>query len=717
VTDNLQAPPAGSSATELQTTAGDRRPYIVTLAVVAACFGIFWYNAAPSVTFHDSGEFALAATCAGLAHPPGAPTWTLLATAFVKLLGFADAARGTNLFTAFLGSITQGLLYLFAYRCLTLVAAGLSFSVRTMAALVAPLAMLHSEAFLEQCFATEQYTLLTTLLLWFLLLLLYLEKCSVAKMRVRWRLYYLLGLVAGLALGNHPSQLCLLFPLGLHAALLYARKYTIADIGRRGVANIAGFLTGALVYLWLPLRALRPAVLDWVRASTFDRFWWAITRQLWPRRTIAEAPEHFVSEWLLTYDLIGELGFVAFALALAGLVVFLIRFRRLSAFWYFPLIVGIYAFGMFWGHLTQESITMVYLRHYGVRDWHLPIYILAAWCAALAVAALCQFLVVRSGSKAGFLVALTAPVLLGVLSVPAVQAASLRNFKAPENFIRDRMAVLPEDAIAVIGEDNASNMLAYTTCGAGSHALPQRIYYGYLVSLEGNRAKAVAQTMSMPDFRVWYVDGIQNPRQQPLYHPPLSKEDIRRRPLFVDYVRPGSPVAKNLLPAGFLFRITDTPTTPGQIMEAELQWRKQHPEALRTPPEHPHHLEMEARGMGHWQRADYFHEREMWALALEEYKRSLQWLPLNGVSWFGLGMCLEKMNAAPEQAIQAYETAIRTQPWLRNVRLNLGVLLVEKGNLARAEELFAEEVRINPENNAARVNLDFVRKQLTKQGT
>ena len=61
-------------------------------------------GAAPGLVFHDCGEFAMAAASGGIPHPPGAPTWCLLATAFVKLGGFADAARGANLFSALGGA-------------------------------------------------------------------------------------------------------------------------------------------------------------------------------------------------------------------------------------------------------------------------------------------------------------------------------------------------------------------------------------------------------------------------------------------------------------------------------------------------------------------------------------------------------------------------------------------------------------------------------------
>ena len=86
------------------------RPWQSALFVFAVSFAVLWWNAAPSVTFHDSGEFAMAAASAGIPHPPGAPSWTILASAFIRLFGFEDPARGTNVFSGFCSAVTLALI-------------------------------------------------------------------------------------------------------------------------------------------------------------------------------------------------------------------------------------------------------------------------------------------------------------------------------------------------------------------------------------------------------------------------------------------------------------------------------------------------------------------------------------------------------------------------------------------------------------------------------
>jgi hypothetical protein len=75
-----------------------RHFWIVALVVFIVSFATLTWHAAPSVTFHDSGEFTMMAASAGIGHPPGAPTYSLLASLFLKIFRFNDPAYGTNLF-------------------------------------------------------------------------------------------------------------------------------------------------------------------------------------------------------------------------------------------------------------------------------------------------------------------------------------------------------------------------------------------------------------------------------------------------------------------------------------------------------------------------------------------------------------------------------------------------------------------------------------------
>lgn len=683
--------------------------WLIPVLVFAASFALFWINAAPSVTFHDSGEFALAASCNGLAHPPGAPTWTLLASLWLKLFGFADPARGTNLFSAFFSSITLALLIVLAYNTVTRLLPATKRSVRTVCALVAPLVLLNSGAYLEQSLTTEQYTMLTAFMMMLLLILENLDAKSTTAQFPRGG-YILLGLLWGLAVGNHPSQLCLVVPVLLHLAILMYHKVATRRIIASAALTMAGLSGGLLVYLWLPIRARHPVLMDYVRATGFERFWGAITRAKWEQRPLSAIPDHFIPEWMLTYNFIGELGIIGVILALIGIAA-LVRKRREPWLWYVPVLLAAYGFGMFWAHLRQANASVTYLRNYGVRDWHIPLYLGGAWCAAVGLAMLTNES--RFRSKV-FSVTLTLICVAGTAGT-SIYYNSLRHFSAPVTYIHDLLSGVTSDAILVLKEDNPTHMLAYYTCRKGHQVEPQRVFFESGVSLSSPQTSA-AVSLRGGAFRKWYLEAVEDPDEQPLRLRPLRPDELSSSPLYTDYTPPRTAVAPYLLPAGFLYRINDSPTTDGQVVEAELAWRTAHPEVLRMPEGKPNRLEAEARGSAHWQRASFFHERGLTELAQEEYQRSVAWLPNNGAAWFGLGMCFDQSGASPDKAAAAYDQAIQQAPWLKNVRINLAALKVAQGRFSEAEMLLKEELKLDAESSAAREKLDEVQRQVRGNG-
>ncbi|MGI8907667.1 MAG: protein O-mannosyl-transferase family [Candidatus Sumerlaeaceae bacterium] len=684
---------------------------LIALALFLAALVVFWYHAAPTISFHDSGEFALATACGGLTHPPGAPTWCLLGTTLFHLGGFEDPARAGNMLAAMMGAVTVALLFLFAYAAIEERFPKSERAVKIFSALVAPAVLLNSAAFLEQCLIVEQYTLLTTLLLIFLLLIGWLDR----KLQTgAWQpmqiisVQFLIGLIWALGYGNHPSQICCIVAV-LLLLFVHYKQYGAKVCLHEAIWIGLGFSVGMLVFLWLPICGFREALMDPVRATTWERFWWGFTRAVYEKRSWAEVPDNYVRELLLTYDFIGELGFLGFTLAIIG-VLFLVRSRSLMLGCSL-IVVGAYAVGMFQGFVFQKGLTLIYLQYYGVRDWHLPLYLAGAFLAAIATSGVASRIRLTVNSPKVRL--LTCAVVFAVSSVLAwdsVRENSMRHFTAPLDFIHDCMSVLPKDSIVIANGDNVSMMLAYYTCRTGRQIEPQRILYAYAVSSWDEKIRGKGDWT--PETREWLVRALENPAKQPLRVAGLSSERTRNAPLFTDYIERNGPLADHLVPAGFLFRIQDHPTTTSEILEAELKWRREHPEAMRPPGKGIRHLEMEARGMVHWQRADFFHERQIWPLALEEYRRSLAWMPLNPVSWFGLGMCLEQVGAPAKDAMAAYRNALRYDKKTKNVRVNLAALEIAQENYKPAKELLEEELRINPINKAAKTNLLFVNEKL-----
>ena len=73
--------------------------------------GLAIYQAAPSVTTGDAGEFAAAAATWGVPHAPGYPAWTILAKALGTVLACGDWAYRANLLSALCAALhAQGIL-------------------------------------------------------------------------------------------------------------------------------------------------------------------------------------------------------------------------------------------------------------------------------------------------------------------------------------------------------------------------------------------------------------------------------------------------------------------------------------------------------------------------------------------------------------------------------------------------------------------------------
>jgi len=280
------------------------------LCVFAVTLAVMWWNAAPTVTFHDSGEFAMAAASGGIPHPPGAPSWTIPATIFVKLGGFQDPARGTNLLSGLWAALTLALLCGLTQTWASLAFPKLPRWGPPVAGVTSVLVLMHSGAFLEQSFTTEQYTLMTALMVSIL------AAATSLVLRPRAWMAGVLGLLWGLAMANHPSQVVLGL-LVLWAILAASRQHGFL---RLAGPCAAGLFAGLLVFLWLPIRSHANPIMDWGNIENWDRFKWAIMRKQWGTRPISRAPTNLLGDWFVSYDPMGQLGIVGLLLGVIGIL-------------------------------------------------------------------------------------------------------------------------------------------------------------------------------------------------------------------------------------------------------------------------------------------------------------------------------------------------------------------------------------------------------------
>ncbi|HEX72992.1 MAG TPA: DUF2723 domain-containing protein, partial [Candidatus Hydrogenedentes bacterium] len=228
------------------------------LTAALAAMAVYWRTLAPTVTGEDSGEFITAAWSLGIPHPPGYPTWCMLAHLFTWL-PWGSVAWRVNLMSAVFGAGTVLLIVLLI----------ILLTRNRPAALCGGLALAFSREFWEQSVIAEVYTLNAFVIAACVLLLLRWHQTR------RDRLLYGFALLYGLGLGVHNTFMLLgpLFALFLFLSDLPTLRW-------KTYAALAGIgALGSLVYLYLPVRSLANPAMDWGNPETLQNFWDVVRRK------------------------------------------------------------------------------------------------------------------------------------------------------------------------------------------------------------------------------------------------------------------------------------------------------------------------------------------------------------------------------------------------------------------------------------------------------
>lgn len=266
-----------------------RRPDRITAsAVFLIALAVYVLTLAPSITWShdavDSGELVTAAVTGGVPHPPGYPTYMLLASLFARL-PLGEPARGVNLLSALCAAGAAAVVCAAAWRLLDAGAAARSAplgrrarSVQAALAGMAGLWFAFSPTLWSQAVVAEVYALHAL----FSAILLYAITALLAggASRPSPRCFWLAAGLLGLGMGNHLSLAFFLPALGV-AGLWGLREHP----RRRAVWGLATlfFLLGLSIYLLVPVRARAGAPVNWGDPRTPERFWWLVSGQIYRR--------------------------------------------------------------------------------------------------------------------------------------------------------------------------------------------------------------------------------------------------------------------------------------------------------------------------------------------------------------------------------------------------------------------------------------------------
>jgi hypothetical protein len=282
---------------------------------------------APAPYFLDSAELAAATFGLGVAHPPGEVT-ALLWGKFFDLLPLGNVAFRAALAQATAGALAACLVYALTLEVAEAVDADSKLAPLTRATLAAATALMFAFApgVVMVSNRAEVYALQTALSLAALWLAIR------AATRHDARLALVAGFVIALGVANH-SLIAGLVGLGAVTA-----AWPLLRLGRGRLLGwtVLAFLTGALIHLYLPMRAaaLLGAAdgggdnLLWGDARGLSGLWWLLSAKTFVGKQAVVQGQ--ATPWDLPFLPMEELGELFALLAPAGMY-FLLRRRRTRA--------------------------------------------------------------------------------------------------------------------------------------------------------------------------------------------------------------------------------------------------------------------------------------------------------------------------------------------------------------------------------------------------
>jgi len=294
---------------------------------------VYLFSMAPGLSWAnygaDGGDLIAAAATGGVAHPSGYPVYLLLARLF-QFMPIGSLAFRTNLMSAFATTAAALLVYTLITRTLSNSKAAHIW----LAGLAAGFAYGLSPLTWSQAVITEVYALHSL----FVVSILYLSVHPIPSRAAQWRIDLLLGLVFGLALGNHLTTL-LLLPVIVVTTI--HRKPTSAQgihwianwrLDGRSLLRRSSWLgIGLLAYLTLPLRALSKPPVNWGNPVNLTNLAWLVSGKLYQGQLFAET---FSSLWSRVQTsaslLLQQFGIIGLAIGLIGLIVF---FKHSPLYW------------------------------------------------------------------------------------------------------------------------------------------------------------------------------------------------------------------------------------------------------------------------------------------------------------------------------------------------------------------------------------------------
>ena len=345
---------------------------LIALAIASLAFLIYLLTLAPGLTWRnsasDGGDLLTAAFTWGIPHPTGYPTYLILLRGFSAVVPTGSAALHGNLFSAVTASVAIGLLFMATVRILRSLplSSGMTDRYVLISAGVSSISMAASRELWSQATVTEVYALnalFVSAILWITLGLRDRQRDG----GVGWRYGAGIGLLFGVALGNHLTIAAVILPLlawGILGGGVRALRV------RHALPIMMAGALGLCVYAYAPIASSQGPALNWGHPDSLRGFWWMVSGTAYQDYAFGVGGQDLWDRLVYSADLLfAQFAFIGVLLGLAGL----------------PIIWGHRRY-LVVAHLVSMGILIAYAVSYHTVDsfiYLIPVFMLfSIWIAA-----------------------------------------------------------------------------------------------------------------------------------------------------------------------------------------------------------------------------------------------------------------------------------------------------------------------------------------------
>jgi hypothetical protein len=345
---------------------------LIALAIASLAFLLYLLTLAPGLTWRnsasDGGDLLTAAFTWGIPHPTGYPTYLISLRGFSAVIPTGSAALHGNLFSAITASVAIGLLFMATVRILRSLplSSGMPDRYVLISAGVSSISMAASRELWSQATVTEVYALnalFVSAILWITLGLRDRQRDG----GVGWRYGASIGLLFGVALGNHLTIAAVILPL-LAWGILGGGVRSLR-IGHALPIMVAGAL-GLSVYAYAPIASSQAPALNWGHPDSLQGFWWMVSGTVYQGYAFGVGGQELCDRLVTSADLLfAQFAFIGVLLGLAGLPIIWGHRRHLAV-----------------AHLVAVALLIAYAVSYRTVDsfiYLIPVFMLfSIWMAS-----------------------------------------------------------------------------------------------------------------------------------------------------------------------------------------------------------------------------------------------------------------------------------------------------------------------------------------------